>query len=147
MADSVIMTIDAPKLTELMQSCGFRTESFVDSNGAPCVRSATAGAAFTVRLGNRAMPPVEGFTDFTCIALVKLMEGEFPAKRLNEWNMERRFCKLHRRDDFLVLDFDVLLAGGVTEAYLRTAFTLWDRLLQELVLFLRGESGGEAARA
>jgi hypothetical protein len=147
MTDATIQTVDAGKLTEILQSMGFRAESFDDANGTPCLRSATSGVGFTIRMGNRALPPAAGFTDFSYIAVIKIMEGQFPIDRLNEWNRQRRFSKLHSRDDFLVLDFDVLVAGGVSEAYLRQSVGLWDRLIQDLVLFLRGDSAVDAGQA
>lgn len=147
MSDPVIMTIDAARLSGILQAMGFRAEPFEDANGFSCIRSATSGVAFTIRLGNRAQPPAEGFTDFSYIALIKVVEGEFPLERINEWNQQRRFCRLHRRDDFLVLDLDVVVAGGVTEGYLRATFGLWDRVVQDLVLFLRGQTMAEAGQA
>ena len=147
MSDPVIMTIDSARLCGILQSLGFRAEPFEDSNGSPCIRSASSGVAFTIRLGNRAQPPAEGYSDFSYIALVKITEGPFALERVNEWNLQRRFCRLHRRDDFLVLDLDVIVAGGVTEAYVRGTFALWDRVIQDLVLFLRGQTLAEAGQA
>ena len=45
---------------------------------------------------------------------------------------------------FLVLELDVILAGGVSENYLRATAELWDRLLQEFLLFLRANASAEA---
>jgi len=36
-----------------------------------------------------------------------------------------------------VLEVDVIVAGGVTPAYMRNALELWDRLLVEFVGYLR----------
>ena len=147
MSEPVIMTIDTVRLSGILQGMGFRAEPFEDGNGSPCIRSATSGVAFTIRLGNRAQPPVEGYTDFSYIALVKITEGSFSLEQVNEWNLQRRFCRLHRRNDFLVLDLDVIIAGGVTENYVRATFALWDRVVQDLVLFLRGQATAEATPA
>lgn len=147
MAEPIIMAIDTKRLSEIIQAMGFRAEPFDDANGTPCIRSATGGVAFTIRFGNRAPPPAEGHTDFTFIALIQVVEGEFPLERVNEWNQQRRFCKLHRREGFLVLDLDVIVAGGVSEGYLRSACGLWDRLVQDFVLFLRGELPVDAGQA
>ena len=52
---------------------------------------------------------------------------------------------------FLVLELDVIVAGGVSENYLLATTELWDRLLQEFLLFLRanaapgaGEEAGQS---
>ncbi|HLG86384.1 MAG TPA: YbjN domain-containing protein [Alphaproteobacteria bacterium] len=147
MSEPVIMTIDSARLSAILQGMGFRAEPFEDNNGSPCIRSATSGVAFTIRLGNRAQPPAEGYADFSYIAIVKIAEGPFSLERVNEWNLQRRFCRLHRRDDFLVLDLDVIVAGGVTESYVRGTLALWDRIVQDLVLFLRGQTMAEASQA
>ena len=41
---------------------------------------------------------------------------------------------------FLVLELDVIVAGGVSENYLLATTELWDRLLQEFLLFLRANA-------
>ena len=146
MAEPVIMTIDSARLCAVLQGLGFRAEPFEDKNGFSCIRSATSGVAFTIRLGNRAQPPAEGFTDFSYIALIRMTEGPLPLERINEWNQQRRFCRLHGRDDFLVLDMDVFVAGGVTDGFLRASFALWDRVIQDFVLFLRGQTMAEAGQ-
>lgn len=43
-----------------------------------------------------------------------------------------------------MLELDVILAGGVSENYLRATVELWDRLLQEFLLFLRANASAEA---
>ena len=147
MSEPVIMTIDSARLCAILQGMGFRAEPFEDRSGFSCIRSATSGVAFTIRLGNRAEPPAEGHTDFSYIALVKLSEGPCPLERVNEWNQQRRFCRLHRRDDFLVLDLDIVVAGGVSDGYLRATLGLWDRVVQDFVLFIRGQPMAEAGEA
>ena len=47
---------------------------------------------------------------------------------------------------FLVLELDVIVAGGVSENYLLATTELWDRLLQEFLLFLRANAAPGAAR-
>ena len=147
MADPTIMAIDAKRLSEIIQGMGFRAETFDDAKGTPCIRSATSGVGYTIRLGNRTAPPAEGHSDFSFIALIKIEQGPFSLERVNEWNTQRRFCRLHLRDDFLVLDLDVIVAGGVTEDYLRATCSLWDRLVQDFLLFLRGETLTDAGQA
>jgi hypothetical protein len=148
MAESQFMSITQEQLGELLQSSGYRTEHRVDQNGAPLIASATAGITFNLRLGNRAAAPLEGFLDFTYITVIKI-EGEFPLRRINEWNQNKRFARLHRVDDFVILDMDTIVAGGVTERHVRATLELWDRLIQELMAWLRGAdvTGGAANAA
>ena len=48
---------------------------------------------------------------------------------------------------FLVLELDVIVAGGVSENYLRATTELWDRLLQEFLLFLRANASAQEVAA
>ena len=41
----------------------------------------------------------------------------------------------------------MILAGGVSENYLRATAELWDRLLQEFLLFLRANATSPATEA
>lgn len=71
------------------------------------------------------------------------MQGELPPGLAERWNVEKRFARLTVQGVFLVLELDVILAGGVSENYLRATAELWDRLLQEFLLFLRAEAGAD----
>jgi Putative bacterial sensory transduction regulator len=144
MADAQFMTVSPEQMGEIIQSSGFRAEHRTDTNGIPLIASATNGINFNIRMGNRAAAPAEGFMDFTYLTIIKV-EGEFPAERLNEWNRNRRFSRLHRVDDFVVLDMDVVVAGGVTERHIRATLELWERMLQELMNWLRGDTPANAA--
>jgi hypothetical protein len=146
MAEAQIMAVTIEHLSEMLQSAGYRAERREDPNGIPIIASATGGIAFNIRLGNRAAPPAEGFLDFTYLTVIKI-EGNFPLERINEWNQTKRFARLHRAGEFIVLDMDVIAVAGVTERHLRGGLELWDRLLQELMSWLRGEVPAGAANA
>ena len=79
------------------------------------------------------------------------MQGELPAGLAERWSVEKRFARLTVQGAFLVLELDVIVAGGVSENYLLATTELWDRLLQEFLLFLRanaapgaGEEAGQS---
>ncbi len=148
MAEAQIMSVTPEQLGEIMQTAGYRTEHRTDTNGTPLIASATGGISFNVRLGNRAVAPVEGYIDFTYLTVIKI-EGDFPIDRVNDWNRNKRFSRLHKVDDFIVLDMDIIVAGGVTQNHIRATMELWDRLLQEMMGWLRGDvpAGGAANSA
>ncbi|HID9853408.1 TPA: YbjN domain-containing protein, partial [Pseudomonas aeruginosa] len=52
----------------------------------------------------------------------------------------RRFGRLSQQGEFLVMEMDVIVAGGVSPANLRSHIELWDRLLQEFIAYLRDYS-------
>ena len=146
MAEAQIMSLTPEQLGAIMQDAGYRTEHRNDNNGTPLIASATGGVSFNVRLGNRAVPPAEGYLDFTYLTVIKI-EGDFPIDRVNDWNRNKRFARLHKVDDFVVFDMDVVVAAGVTHNHIRATMELWDRLLQELMAWLRGDAAAAGGAA
>ncbi len=138
MAEAQFISVTPEKLGELLQASGYRVEHRQDGSGSPLIASATSGVSFNIRLGNRAAPPLEGFLDFTYIAVIRF-DGEFPLERVNDWNRNKRFARLHRVNEFLIFDMDVVAAAGVSERHLGATLELWDRLIQELMVWLRGD--------
>lgn len=63
-----------------------------------------------------------------------------PAGLTERWNLSRRFGRLSQQGEFLVMEMDVIVAGGVSPANLRSHIELWDRLLQEFIAYLRDYS-------
>jgi hypothetical protein len=141
MSDAVIETITADQLRDLMQHAGFRVEAFDLPDRAPALRSATAGIPFEVRFGTRLTADGQRYVDFTLIAALRV-EGELARDIPNAWNSSKRFSRLHVVQNFLLLDMDIGLFGGVTAAHLRAQIEIWDRVLQELVPFLRDQVRG-----
>jgi len=144
MAEAILMTMSPEQIGDILKGLGYRAEHRTDNSGLPLIASATNGINFNVRLGNRANAPAEGFIDFTYLTIIKI-DGDFPLEKINEWNRNRRFSRLHKVDDFIVLDMDVIVAGGITEQHFRATMELWERMLQELMAWLRGDVPANAA--
>lgn len=133
----LLETTDIQAIRDLLQSVGCRAEILPasDGNAASSVRSATSGIGFEIRLVGPLTPEGRG-ADLTFLAALRV-EGVLPPTLINDWNTTRRFGRLALDGTVLVLSMDVLLAGGVGPAYLRTRLELWDRLLREFTLHLR----------
>ncbi|HTJ63290.1 MAG TPA: YbjN domain-containing protein [Alphaproteobacteria bacterium] len=144
MAEAILMTMSPEQIGDILKGAGYRAEHRTDASGLPLIASATSGINFNIRMGNRANAPAEGFIDFTYLTIIKI-NGEFPIDKVNEWNRNRRFSRLHKVDDFIVLDMDVIVAGGITEQHFRATMELWERMLQELMAWLRGDAPANAA--
>jgi hypothetical protein len=138
MSDVVtILTLDS--LRESFQSANYRVETLTDPvANVQYLRSATAGLAFDIRCGNRFTGAEERFADVTLLAPLQV-EGELPLDIVNRWNATRRFAKLQLSPPFLVFCFDICVAGGVTPNNLRAQIEIWDRLVHELIGYLRDE--------
>ncbi|MBY6239908.1 YbjN domain-containing protein [Methylosinus sp. Sm6] len=138
MSDSLIARLTLDDLRELLQRAGYRVEAATDPVAAiPYLRSATSGLGFDIRPGSRLAG--EGEAQFADVAFVCVLQivGELPADLINGWNVARRFARLQRGGSFVALCMDVSVVGGVTEAYLRAQIEIWDRLIQDLVVYLR----------
>lgn len=147
---TLITSLSPARLQEVLQSMGYRVTTS-EQNGMVQLLSAAQGIGFAVRPGNPAQAEGE-FVDYTLSCALRV-QGELPAGLTDAWNVSKRFSRLSSQGTFLVLEMDVILAGGVGENHVRANAELWDRLLQEFVLFLRQfaqqatEQGGAAEPA
>ncbi len=150
--DDVIEVVTPRLLAMLLQQMGYRGELFTVGD-IEIVRSATSGLPFEIRLGNRFVGPNpkgdnapakdQGALDFVLLAGFKYEGETFPLDLLNHWNIERRFGRLFYNAGHLLVSMDVVVAGGIRIANFRGHIELWDKLLQELVPYLRNYSSAE----
>lgn len=137
MSGSLHADIAPAELAALLQARGFRAE--VQEPG-PILVSAASGLGFRAEFANPVAGTPGRFLDFTLLCAIEVAadRGHDLTAR---WNASRRFGRLQQRDGVLILDMDVLLAGGVTEAYLGARIEIWDQLLRLLVGDLRAPPG------
>lgn len=136
-AQTLILSITPEQLGELLQAAGYRVNR-TEQGSVVQLLSASQGIGFAVRFGNPAV--TEGsFLDFTFSCALRI-EGELPEGLVQVWNASRRFARLSRQGDFLVMEMDAIVAAGVSEDHVRGVLELWDRLLQEFVVYLRDYS-------
>jgi hypothetical protein len=127
-------SISVDELADLLRAGGYRVTPS-EQNGHVQLMSASQGVGFAVRFGNPA--PEEGhFFDYT-IGCVMQVQGEIPAELVPSWARTKRFARLSAQGQFLVLEMDVVVSGGVSTQHLLSMGELWDRLMQEFVLHLR----------
>jgi len=139
MSDTVIVKLTLEDLRAALQQVGYRVEEMTDPvANLPYLRSATSGLAFDVRPGNRLADADGSFVDVAFTAVLQV-QGELPLDLVNRWNATRRFARLQLSQQFLVLFLDVSVAGGVMPNHLRAQIEIWDRLLQEMIVYLREE--------
>jgi Putative bacterial sensory transduction regulator len=139
MSDVAITKLTLDVLRESLQQVGYRVETATDPiAGVTYLRSATGGLGFDIRPGNQ-LPDSDGsFVDAAFTAVLQV-QGELPLDLVNRWNATRRFGRLQLSQPFLVFCLDVSAAGGVMPDYLRAQIEIWDRLVQELIAYLRDE--------
>lgn len=131
---SLIEHVSPKSLTELLQAAGYRVNE-TDQNGIVQLLSASQGIGFAVRFGNPT-PTAGDYLDFTFSCALRV-QGELPVGLAELWNASRRFARLSVQGEFLVMEMDVVVAAGVSADHLRSNLELWDRLLQEFIVYLR----------
>ena len=139
MSDVQLVKLTLDNLRSALQQVGYRVEEVTDPvANLPYLRSATGGLAFDIRPGNRLADADGSFADVAFTAILQV-QGELPLEMVNRWNTTRRFARLQLSQQFLVLCLDVSVAGGVMPNHLRAQIEIWDRLVQELIGYLREE--------
>ena len=139
----LVQAVTAAEVQALLRQIGYRVVANTDEAGRPQLCSATSGVPFFLRFGNAGVVP-DTFVDFTFCALLRL-EGGSPAQLTDDWNASRRFARLHRSGELLVLQMDVSVAGGVSADHLACFVEIWDRLLNDLLRVLRDRTPPPAA--
>lgn len=132
---SLINSVNTAQLTALLQEMGYRVTEAKQGDVVHLL-SAAQGIGFTVRPGN-AGPEEQSYLDFTFSCVIRV-EGNLASSLINRWNIEKRFARMALQGEFLTLEMDSVVAGGVSLNNVRAQIELWDRLLQEMILFLRG---------
>lgn len=142
-ASTLIETVTADSITTLLQDAGCRVNR-IEQNQVVQLATASQGIGYSVRFGNAAPGKTGEFLDFTYSCALRV-QGEIPAGLANQWNASRRFSRLSVQGEFLVLEQDVVVADGVSQKNLLGSLVLWDRVLQEFVIYLRDYSRNLAA--
>ncbi|MFV3406912.1 MULTISPECIES: YbjN domain-containing protein [Pseudomonas] len=142
---TLINAVSADSLTQLLQDAGYRVNRS-EQNSLVQLLSASQGVGFAVRFGNRAPATQADFYDFTFSCALRI-QGELPAGLAERWNATRRFARLSVQGEFLVMEMDVVVADGVSPKFLQGSLLLWDRLLQEFIVYLRDYSRNLAQQA
>jgi hypothetical protein len=132
------------ELRTTLHAAGYRAEVVTDGN-ISLLRSASNGLGFDVRPGNAFPGKPDHFSDVAFVAVLTV-QGSMPLDLVNKWNRMHRFCRLfvdkpQGTDEFLVLTFDLSIAGAVSPGYVRTQLQIWDSLIQQLIPWLREELG------
>lgn len=137
----LISHVSPQSLTDVLQAAGYRVNQ-TEQSGIVQLLSASQGIGYAVRFGNPAAEQGR-YVDFTFSCALRV-QGELPAGLAELWNASRRFARLSVQGEFLVMEMDVVVAAGVSDDHLRGNLELWDRLLQEFIVYLREYSQNAA---
>lgn len=133
-SNEMIHSISVEQLSESLRDAGYRVNP-AEQGGVVQLLCASQGIGFAMRFGNPAQEHGT-YLDYSFNCALRI-QGELPAGLAEVWNSTRRFARLSRQGDFLVLEMDCIVAAGVSTNHLRSQMELWDRLLQEFIVYLR----------
>lgn len=109
------------------------------------LHSASHGIGYQVHWGNQA--GVDQYLDFTLSCPLRVQGGDLPDGLINEWHRSRRFARVAAHGEFLVLEMDVFVAGGVSPEFLRFSMRLWVEMMGQFFLHLRNFTQQAAGQA
>lgn len=131
---SLLNSVDAGLLAETIKSVGCAVNS-IEQDGVVRLHSASHGVGFQVLWGNHI---ADGrYADFTLSCPLRVQGGTLPDGLTSEWHRANRFARVALHGDFVVLEMDVIVAGGVGPAYLPLALQIWIQMMGQFFVFLR----------
>lgn len=123
----------------------------VEQEGVVRLHSACHGVGFQVLWGNVA---ADGrYLDFTLSCPLRIQGGSLPESALSSWHRAKRFARVAQHGDFVVLEMDVVVAGGVSANHLALTMRLWTQVMGEYFTHLRNfraesaQAGGDSPAA
>ncbi|MDC8757979.1 YbjN domain-containing protein [Janthinobacterium fluminis] len=140
----LLTTLNADQVSDAIKAAGCAVTR-IEQDGVVHLHSASHGVGFQVLWGNVAVPGQ--YADLTLSCPLRVQGGELPDGILAEWHRSKRFARVAQHGDFLVLEMDVLAAGGVSPAYLDISLQLWTQMMGQFFLHLRNFSAAAPAPA
>lgn len=144
----ILGMLTAVDLVDAIQAAGCAVTP-TSRDGGIQLSSACHGVGFTVLWGNAAAPG--SFIDITLSCPLRMQGGLLPDEVFAEWHRSKRFARLSRHDDYVVLEMDVIAAGGITRAHLQVMLKLWTQMVGQFLAYLRNASisspSGNATRS
>ncbi|MBO9688189.1 MAG: YbjN domain-containing protein [Mitsuaria chitosanitabida] len=132
--------VSAREVADAIRASGCAV-SEIEQDGIVHLHSASQGLGFQVLWGNRAA--ADRFVDFTLSCPLRVQGGALPEGLTDEWHRARRFARLARHGEMLVLEMDVVVAGGVGPEYVGVALRLWMQMMGEYFVHLRNYRASE----
>lgn len=134
--------ISGSEMAELLGDWGYRADLEVDDEGDPRIASATGGLNFAIHFYDCQDPPgtnpalADSAVERVCESLSLVAIFESPqghgVQSMNLWNTDKRFGKAYQTaSGDVMVEMDIAVKGGVTEANLRDWMAWWEAVLGE----------------
>lgn len=145
MSEFIKTSVTPSDLAEALKKSGYRA-NLVEQNKLPQLQSAAQGIGFFIAFGNPAPAGRGGYVDYSFHCWFAI-QGELRADLVDAWNRSKRFARLFRQEQMLVLTMDVMVAGGVCDAFLCAQVEVWDRVLHDFIAHFKQPAPAPAAAA
>ncbi|MDR2323977.1 MAG: YbjN domain-containing protein [Acidovorax sp.] len=149
----LLFSLNAERVAEAIKAAGCAVTA-VEHDGVVRLHSASQGIGFQVLWGN-ALSAGE-YVDLTLSCPLRVEGGSLPEGVVTDWHRSKRFARVAQHGDFVVLEMDVLAAGGISPAHLDVMLQLWSQMMGQFFQHLRNfkpaastssDAGTESAQA
>jgi len=133
-APELLQSLNAGVMSDAIQAAGCAVTA-IEQDGIVRLHSASHGIGFQVLWGN---PVGTGeYADLTLSCPLRVQGGTLPEGVLASWHRSKRFARVAQHGDFVVLEMDVVAAGGIAPAHLALTLQLWTQMMGQFFLHLR----------
>ena len=133
-APELLQSINAGVMSDAIKAAGCAVTA-IEQDGVVRLHSASHGIGFQVLWGN---PVGTGeYADLTLSCPLRVQGGTLPEGVLASWHRSKRFARVAQHGDFVVLEMDVVAAGGIAPAHLILTMHLWTQMMGQFFLHLR----------
>lgn len=142
-ADTVLLTtVDADQIASAIKAAGCAVTA-IEQDGVVRLHSASHGIGYQVLWGNAVA--AGRYTDLTLTCPLRVQGGALPEGLLSEWHRTKRFARVAQHGDLMVLEMDLIVAGGVSPAHLALSLQLWTQMMGQFFNYLRNFRPAPAA--
>ncbi|CAN7558662.1 YbjN domain-containing protein [Pseudorhodoferax sp. LjRoot39] len=142
----LLLALTADDMAEAIKAAGCAVTP-IEQDGVVRLHSASHGVGFQVLWGNQLAPG--RYADLTFSCPLRVQGGVLPESVLADWHRSKRFARVALHGDFVVLEMDVVAAGGIAATHLAVMVQLWTQMMGQFFVHLRNfkPEAGDAAQA
>lgn len=133
-AADLLFSMTPDQVSEAIKSSGCAVTA-IEQDGVVRLHSASQGIGFQVLWGNALTSGA--YVDLTLSCPLRVQGGVLPEGVLTDWHRSKRFARVAQHGDFVVLEMDVLAAGGISPNHLAMLMQLWSQMMGQFFLHLR----------
>lgn len=130
----LLFSMNADQVAEAIKASGCSVTS-INIDGVTRLHSASQGVGFQVLWGN-ALSNGE-YVDLTLSCPLRVDGGVLPDGLLADWHRSKRFVRAALHGDFVVLEMDILAAGGISSQHLAMMMQLWSQIMGQFFQHIR----------